>query len=251
MNSDPDIRNQIIITDGTNKDYFNNISDIKFAARYSKNKNNYKIFKKLFLKMYNINKTDRIFYELVKITIRYEKSTSSINVIKLLIKYNINIIHYDRDDSTLLMYSCLPSINSLEMINLLIESGSNINIMDMSGQTVLMYLIENYEKNDDLEAIKLLIRKGSRINFGDEYGETRLMICFESHHNILIRYDIIKILLDNKADIYIKNDAAKNILDIVEKKIGRGSDIYSLIFNYKNIIGDHFCKFDIDFIYNL
>ena len=249
MNSDNDIRNQIIITGDTKALYLKYLSNIEVVAMYSKNKNNYKIFKKLFLKMYNINKNDQIFYELIRITINCEKEFASIKNIKLLIKYNIDLNYHDNSHYPFIILCCLRSVSSIELINLLIESGASIYVTDIFEKTPLMHLIQGSEKIHDLEIIKLLISKGSPVNFTDDDGDTALMTCFKLNHNILIRYDIIKILLDNKADIYIKNKKNKNILNIVEENTGRNSDIYSLIFNYKNIKDDHFCKCDIDFIY--
>ena len=251
MKSDPNIRNLIVITDKTDKTekyILNRLSDIELAAMFSKNKNNYKIFKKLLLKMDNISKTDVIFYELIKITTRRE-DIADIKNIKLLIKYGVDINNLRCSDLSFLFYCCANPINSFELIKLLIENTRNINIIDNSGQTPLMYILEASEKISDLEIIKLFIRKGSKINFRDKYGYTPLMFCFKMNYNTFIRYDIIKILLDNKADIYIKNKKGKHVLDITEKEIGRNNDIYSLIFNYKNIKNDHFCECDINFIY--
>ena len=136
------------------------------------------------------------------------------------------------------------------MIEYLIESGADVKNKNKSGGTALMICIGNVTKDLYLEIIKLLIRKGSEINCQDFYGNTTLMLSFKSNLNKLIKYDIIKLLLDNKADIYLKNKKGKNILDIVKNSIGSdNSDIYSLIFNYKNLKNDHFCEFDIDFIY--
>ena len=64
---------------------------------------------------------------------------------------------------------------------------------------------------------------------------------------------MIKILLDNKADIYIKNNKDENILDIVKNKIDddkQNYDIYSLIFNYKNLVNTLHCEYDFNFIYS-
>ena len=83
------------------------------------------------------------------------------------------------------------------------------------------------------------------------------MIWFESKLNKLIKYDIIKLLLDNKDYMYIKDENGCDILGIIKKTIGmdydketcENSNIYSLIFNYKNLENLHLCEFDINFIY--
>ena len=115
-----------------------------------------------------------------------------------------------------------------------------------------MYLIRNSEKPIDLEKIKFLISKGKRnynqINCQDNNGVTPLMDCFECNNNEIIRYDIIKLLLENKANIYIKDNKGKDIFKYL-KVNNAHHKYYSLIFNYKNLENDYFCEYDINFIY--
>ena len=243
---DSDIRSKIIITDDVCHNNLTHFSDIVLAAIYSKNENNFNILE-LLLKN---NKNIRIINETLKYTVRHLKTTSSFDAIKLLIVNGADINYIGHFGWPILMDCCinLNDVN-IEIINCLIENGSNINIKLYPGITPLTILINFSSSYDHLEIIKLLIRKGAEINYKDiEFG-TPLMMCFKEAHNIFIRYDIIKFLLDNKADVYIKNKEGKNIFDIVESKIGKNTDIYSLIFNYKNLVNDHFCDFDINFIY--
>ena len=142
-----------------------------------------------------------------------------------------------------------------EIINFLIENGADVNSSSYVNHNNSFYtnplqlLVEYSYTGEHLEIIKLLIRKGVNINLKNSRCETPMMKCMQSDNNKLIRYDIIKLLLDNKADVYIKNKNGKNIFDIVKNLIGENSDIYSLIFDYTNLKNDHFCEFDINFIY--
>ena len=185
---------------------------------------------------------------LMEITLLSEELIN-IDDIKLIIKYGADINYQADDDWSPLMNVLLDPINSLEIIEMLIESGADVNIKLKNKKTILMHCIENSFKKDDLQIIKLILRKGAQINSKNINGNSALMLCFYNYQNFSIRYDIIKILLENKADIYIKNNTGQNVFDLLKRKLGYLTDFYSLIFNYKNIKNDHFCECDINFIY--
>ena len=244
MISDFDIRNQIVIPCNKSSSLKNGYSNIQLAIKYSNNEHNFNIFKKL------LSETDTYdMHDLLISTICDFGSTSNINVVKLLIESGANINYKTRGDWTPIICACFYPEDNSEIIKLLIESGADINSKSKTGAIALAYLIEYSSVNADLDIIKLLIRKGSLINNRDVNGHTPLMSCFQNNNIKLIRYDIIKLLLDNKADIYIRNNHSGNILGVVRDKIGEKSDIYSLIFYYKNISNDVFCEYDINFIY--
>ena len=231
-------------------------SNMELASIYSKNENNFNILK--FLLENNKNKV--IINKSLIACITKLKSTSSFDAAKLLISYGANINFYTFNNFTILMDCCLSICDSdLQIINFLIENGADINIKNKFGQTALTHLMKFVKNSYDFEIIKLLIRKTNNINYGNNDFNTPLIICFKNDTNKLYRYDIIKLLLDNKADVYIKNNSGKNIFDIIKYKISKdsvkqnceNSDIYSLIFNYKNLVGLHLCEYDIDFIYNI
>ena len=83
-----DIRNQIIITDDCDNDH---LSNLELLIKYSKNKQNLKLLKKLlnnYKNNYNIS-------ELFSTTIRYTCSPESIDAIKLFIKHGADINFQD------------------------------------------------------------------------------------------------------------------------------------------------------------
>ena len=245
----PSIRNQIIINYDYSEYYVERFSDIELAAIYSKNKNNLIIFEKLLLK---INKKGQAINELLLLTLEYIEMQSSIDAVKLLIKHGADVNYGGNPQWTSPIYCCLNSKN-IELIELLIENGADVNINSKHGYSPLVHFTRGFPNENFLEIIKLLIRKGSKINYKEFYGDTALIICFEKKYDELIKFNIIKLFLDNKADIYIKNKKGKNILKIVQEKIDisidKNYDIYSLIFNYKNLKNDHFYECDINFIY--
>ena len=243
-----DIRNKIIMPFGTSKSFTSYFSNCELAAIYSKNNNNFRIFK-LLLKCNYIETLNETF----RIIVRFTGTTASIDAVKLLISYGVNINNKDDTNRTPLMdamqFLYLNDRISIETINLLFEHGADVNIKSNTGKIALSYAINNSYTLENLEIIKLLVRKGSNINNKDWKYNTPLIKCFNSRSNTLIKYKTIKLLLDNKADIYIKNKKGEVILNLVKKNIHCNTDIYSLIFNYKNIKNDHLCECDINFIY--
>ena len=241
-----DIKSKIIIPKNC-KLNLNQISDIELAAIYSKNTKNFNILKRL-LKEIEKNEKMIVVDEILGTAVYYLDSTANFNAVKLLINYGADINYIDSFGHTYLSDCCLWDTPNIKIINFLIENGANVNINKNSLQplTIMIMYCSEYS---DLEIIKLLIRKGADVNHRDSHFEMPLMICCEKDNDNLFKYDLIKLLLDNKADVYIKNKKSKNILNVIEDNIHKNSKIYSLIFNYKNIKGDHFCEFDIDFIY--
>ena len=257
LNIDSDIRNKIIITDDANEKMLREYSDIELAAIYSKNENNFNILKLLLKNKFKKNKKYTVIDKILINTIKCLHLTSSFDAVKLLLtKYAADINCIIRSDAwTPLMYSCVNVDRSnIEIINFLIENGADVNVKHCRYSQPLSLLVKFSSTDEHLEIIKLLINKGCFVDFKNPAGETLLMMCFVYYYNKSIRYKIIKLLLDNKVDVYIKNNDRQNIFDIIKYKIDMdkeydNSDIYSLIFNYKNLNNDHFCEFDINFIY--
>ena len=250
---DPDIRNKIIITDKINTNYLVGYSNIELAAIYSKNENNFNILKSLLEYNKDITKINKI----LRKTAQHLNTTASYDAFKLLLDYGADINHKKYTDITILMISCMNvHETNIEIINFLIDNGSDVNIKSDSGVSALSLLINFSSTNEHLEIIKLLIKKGGHVNSKDKNFQTPLMKRILSYNSIInlnylidISLDIIKLLLDNSADVYIKDKNHKNIFDIVKDTFGENSAFYSLIFNYKNLVGDHFCDFDVYFIY--
>ena len=248
---DRDIRSKIIIPDKVHLSNVIHYSNIELAAIYSKNNNNFTILKLLL----ENNKTNIKINSILRQIVGHLDSTSSYDAANLLIDYGAEINECSIYGWSILTYAC-SSLKNIEIINFLIDNRSNVNVETNTETQPLNVLILESSNYDHFECIKLLIRKGGNVNFKDWHFMTPLMICFESKNNELIRYDIIKLLLDNKADVYIKNKYGENIFYIIKDRINKGdkqncknSDIYSLIFNYKNLEDEHLCESDINFIY--
>ena len=239
---DINIRRKIIIPDRRDVNTFSKYSNLELAGRYSKD--NFEIFSKILLKTDNKEKIDKLLMEMTLLN----SDLINIDAIKLIIKHGANPNYFYNYDSTPLSCALAYPMASSDIIELLIESGADVNIQFRNYKTILMCFIVNSSQSNDLEIMKFIIRKSHQINCKNLDGNSALMLCFHNY-NIFIRCDIIKILLENKADVYLKNNKGDNIFDIIKDKIGINSDIYSLIFNYKNIKNDNFCECDINFIY--
>ena len=251
-NNNDNMRSQITILDNTSEHYLKIYSDIALAVKYSKNKNNLEILKRLLLTTTN----KKTINDLLVFAMENSTSTSSVDAVKLLIKSGADV-NYQLNcySKTILLICCSYYFNdNINLIEYLIDSGAHINAKSNAHKIALMYLVTNSFNHSHLDIIKLLIRKGSNVNCQDSFGDTSMMMSLYSNINNSIKYDTIKLLLDNKADIYIKDKEGKNILHIIKNKISSLyysiSDIYSLIFNYKNIKNDDHCEYDINFIYN-
>ena len=170
---------------------------------------------------------------------------------------NVNFIRCNSKSNTILMKLCTLRYTK-DLIKLLIDNGADVNIKNNKGETALSRQIMYCISYDDFEITKLLLSKKSNINNKDGGYNTPLMMCFYYNMESSLRYDLVNLLLNNKADIYIKNKKEKNILDIVKDKVidkyfdNHGYydfSVYSLIFNYKNLEKDHLCEYDVIFIY--
>ena len=189
-----------------------------------------------------------------------------IEIVKLLLCFNVNVNNCNHKGNTSLMYAV--SNSNYDLTKLLIIKKANICILDECSYDIIKGSLNSYKnrigiKNKSDQNLfvniryhvfeftivkrKFLIRE-ENINYQDDNFMTPLIICFMLP-DFPLKYNIIKLLLDNKADIYIKNKQGKNILNIEEKCIDENSDVYSLIFNYINFKNDNLCEYDINFIY--
>lgn len=132
----------------------------------------------------------------------------------------------------------------LEIIKLLIKHGANVDVVEeKSGSSCL----ENSVYNGDSRAVRFWLENGANINARNKYGETFLFISLytnnmemgrflidegidvnakipEQHNNTCLmtavmwhRNEIIESLLNNNADLTVKNDKQENVFDFAKK----------------------------------
>lgn len=279
MTSTKNIIPKLKIKNNYHKLNFYKYPDIELSAIYSQDKDTFKIFKLLLNKeiedkAHNINKYNETINKVLRETIKYI-DTAHINAIKLLIECNTDINSTD-DGETLLMLACNYKINYKEssyvnpysnakitqyyviykldkIIQLLIENGCDVNIKDKNNNTALQNKLNNLNSlyDDNLKLIKLLISKTYYINYKNIWSKDNI---FKNSLNCIGQadtYDIIKLLLDYKADLYyLKDKRGVTIIDYCKNVSSKKYDIYSLIFNHRNLKNDCLSNCDIDFIYH-
>lgn len=166
----------------------------------------------------------------------------TLEMVKFLLKFNINVNLKNKNGVTPLIYALKNS--NIENAELLIEAGANIIDADNDGETTLMYavldgtdtvkfllkyngvinminLVDNdgytalgyAERYDQYDTFKLLIENGADIEIKNKKGLTPLMIALSKAS---INY--IKLLLDHGADVNATNDEGDTPLMIATKK---------------------------------
>lgn len=90
----------------------------------------------------------------------------------------------------------------------LIEKGINVNNQDYQGQIALHYIA--VYKND-LKVARSIIQNGADIDIKDKFGNSAL---WTSIFNARGEYDLVKLLLENHADLKSANSAGKTPYDL-------------------------------------
>lgn len=117
------------------------------------------------------------------------------------------VLNYqDRDGNSVIHYTCLMESFSVGLLALMQECGADFSLVNKRGETPLM-LVANSMALDDLKFIHAYTKK-DMINAQDKNGYTALMRAVRGRkaNNVLF-------LLDNGADIYIKDFNEETISD--------------------------------------
>jgi ankyrin repeat protein len=109
-----------------------------------------------------------------------------LDIIKLLIEYEVDINVKDENGDSILMIASL--YNHLEIAELLIKMGANVNIKD--GDAALM----KATRNNRLYLVNLLIKAGAYINIKNKNSFTALLLAKAYYYK-----NIIDLLIKNGA----------------------------------------------------
>jgi ankyrin repeat protein len=148
-----------------------------------------------------------------------------IEVVKELLKYNIDINNKGEDGTTALHAACM--IPHIDVIKELIERGANINETDIYDNTPLHFLSSHNEK--DMELFRYFINNTDNIDVKTYLGRT-------AFHNACIHRNMeaVQELLNYGADINAKTNEDETALflcckfdceDIVRELFDKGCDI--------------------------
>lgn len=100
-----------------------------------------------------------------------------------------------------------------DVVKLLIENGANIELFDDEGKTALSVACQRYyETSFDCykDIIELLIKSNANINHQDQRGISSIMRLIGKN---LQDIEVLKILIDAGADIYIEDEHEFNTID--------------------------------------
>jgi len=114
----------------------------------------------------------------------------------------------------------------IAVVRLLIENGANVNVQTASGMTALHYAIEVLESSTEIVA--LLLTAGAKVNAVNNQGKTPLILLINPHWDcgdgprscycqVPERQAKAKLLLAHGADLYIKDNAGKTVIDYAHK----------------------------------
>ncbi len=144
----------------------------------------------------------------LKLSVRYTKTTSSLQVIKLLVKNgaDVNILANNSNNSILMRILKNYGTSNFDTFFYLIQKGANIHYYNNNGWNVLMFACR-YINSDSIKIIKLLSKKGVDINTQSKLGTTCLSLAF-GHGNL----NIINYLFKKGADPRFVTINKKNAL---------------------------------------
>ena len=119
--------------------------------------------------------------------------------IETLLSKGADIDSRDHDGETALIRAAM--MNHPEAAEFLIEKGADVNAADRNNKTPLMYA-SKHERSSRI--IFQLLHNGARVNDQNDYGQTALMEAVKNG-----RTETARILLENNADIHLKNKSGE------------------------------------------
>lgn len=149
-------------------------------------------------------------------------------VAKILLDRGVNVNKTDNTWRTALMTAC--KYGSVDMIECLLNKNADLEYVDRQNWTALFYA--SYYGRDDV--VKLLIKKGAVVNHKAyrEIAITPLMascVGWKCNNNYK---ETIKVLIENGADMMIRNKDGENVLDFA--KNSRNDELLAFLKEEKN-----------------
>lgn len=118
-------------------------------------------------------------------------------------------------------YALLTAVfqRKLKLVRILLDGGMNVNYQSYDGKTPLMIACCFLQENDEGEkrdtVIKLLLFYKANPNLQDIEGRTALMYAFKH----VLSPDIVKIILDNGGDPYIRDKHGRDAFSYIKTNI--------------------------------
>lgn len=122
-------------------------------------------------------------------------------------------------------YHSAASKGNVKAIERLHADGEDINEFDSSGATALIHAINHNQK----EAVIALLNAGADINKCDDILKNTPL-----HHTILTgNVFLVRLLVENGADVFLRNVDGKSSLDLVQNS--RNEEIKRLVKSYSKV----------------
>ena len=208
-----------------------------------------------------MSKKLKLVKELKEVATKIDKALISLNfaigegkleVVRRYVKYCSNINEIDEDGQTILFQATKHGHEGI--VQLLLHHGCDPNVVDQSQDTVL-HLVA---KNGNSQVAKILLENGAKINVLDGYRRTPLHTAVKYKHvevaKVLLEFgadvnaiyvqgdaplhialkskqfnlDLIKLLIDNKANLKLKDRSGKSALEIC-KIVDQGNRVIEYI----------------------
>lgn len=155
---------------------------------------------------------------------------NAFEIMKLLLEHNANPNLTDHDTVTPLMVAVSNSKN-INIVKILLEHGAHINAQTNDGISVLMIACSSIRKKS-VEMINLLLERNANPNIQDSSGNTALILGLletKKKENAIV---VVQSLLENGADINIKNSDNRTIIqEAIANQCDISSDAMSIILN--------------------
>ena len=137
----------------------------------------------------------------------------NVETVKMLLAAGVDVNARDKYYKQTALYEAVVS-GSPETVFALLSAGADVNARpDENFNFGETPLIAASTKN--AEIVKLLIDEGADVNIKNSQGQTALMMAAFWHTNNI---DIVKMLLDNGADVNAKDNQDKTALDYAKKE---------------------------------
>ena len=134
-----------------------------------------------------------------------------LNAVKSFLEAN-NIDICDNYNRTALMNACLYGKD--EIVEWLLGKGADVNLQDKNGYTALHFSAQEMFAS----CTQKLLASGANPNIQDVHGNTPPWVAIMNWGGGK-NFDNLKSLIDNNADLAIKNNAGRAGIDLIPEKI--------------------------------
>jgi ankyrin repeat protein len=190
----------------------NGLTPLFFAAQLSNYSSSIETVKWLLNNGANPNIQNKAGWTPLNFIVFDTNTTSSVDSVKLLLDAGADINLAQEDKWSPLMFAVKYSgtTSTINTVKLLLERGADVNQLNKDNMNSLFIGVLNITSGkSSFEVVQLLLDKGIDIDTQDFKGRTVLMLAASQNDVVTV-----KILLENKANVNLKNDSGQTALDL-------------------------------------